>query len=134
MSRSVAENELTAEQLAEQIRKLRIADILLSTVSTLGQLAYAKLDAKELDQARLAIDGMAALLPLLEGHVEAQTVRDFNQLLANVRLAFANAAEASGSRPRTSDEEPATESQPAESEAKGDEAESEEPRTHSDET
>ena len=96
-SPSVAEEELTAEQLAEQIRKLKIADILLSTVSTLGQLAYAKLDAKELDQARLAIDAMAALLPLLEGHAESDVLRDFNQLLANVRLSFAGVVTATAS-------------------------------------
>jgi hypothetical protein len=88
----VAEPELTPEQFAEQIRQLRVADILLSTVSTLGQLTYVKLDAKQLDEARLAIDAIAALLPALEGHAEAQTLRDFNQLLANVRLSFASAA------------------------------------------
>jgi hypothetical protein len=88
----VAEPEFTPEQLAEQIRQLKVADILLSTVSTLGQLAYVKLDAKQLDEARLAIDGIAALLPALKGHTDEQTLRDFNQLLANVRLSFASAA------------------------------------------
>jgi hypothetical protein len=86
----VAEQEFTPEQLAEQIRQLKVADILLSTVSTLGQLVYVKLEAKQLDEARLAIDAIAALLPSLEGHADAQTLRDFNQLLANVRLAYAS--------------------------------------------
>jgi len=84
--------EITPEQLAEELRKLRIQDLVLSTVTTLGQLTYAKLEAKELDQARLAIDGIAALLPTLEGHVEADVLRDFRQVLANVRLAYADAA------------------------------------------
>jgi hypothetical protein len=97
----VAEDELTPEKLAEQIRLLRIEDILLSTVSTLGQLAYAKLDAKELDQAQLAIDAIAALLPALEGPVEDNVLRDFKQLLANVRLSFANTVSAGGSEPQT---------------------------------
>jgi len=88
----VGEQEFTPEQLAEQIRQLKVADILLSTVSTLGQLAYVKLEAKQLDEARLAIDGIAALLPTLEGQTDVQTLRDFNQLLANVRLSFASAA------------------------------------------
>jgi hypothetical protein len=88
----VAEPDFTPEQLAEQIKQLKVADILLSTVSTLGQLAYVKLDAKQLDEARLAIDGIAALLPALEGQTDPQTIRDFNQLLANVRLSFASAA------------------------------------------
>jgi hypothetical protein len=91
----VADDELTPEKLAEQIRQLKVADILLSTVSTLGQLTYVKLDAKQFDEARLAIDGIAALLPKLDGHTDAQTLRDFNQLLANVRLSYASATDIS---------------------------------------
>jgi hypothetical protein len=93
----VGEDELTAEKFAEQIRQLKIEDIVLSTMSTLGQLAYAKLDAKDLDQARLAIDAIAALLQTVEGRVEAQALRDFKQLLANVRLGFASMASPSSS-------------------------------------
>src|SRR5215208_6235072 len=89
-SRSVADEraEPTAEDFAEQIKQIDIAELLLSTVSTLGQLAYVKLGANERDQARLAIDGLAALLPTLEGHADEQLLRDLKQLLANVRLAF----------------------------------------------
>jgi hypothetical protein len=85
-------DEPTAEDLAEQIRRLKIEDILFSTISTLGQLAYAKLDARELDQARLAIDAIAALLQTLDERADAHVLRDFRQLLANVRLSFADAA------------------------------------------
>jgi hypothetical protein len=89
----VAELDPTPEELAaEQIRKLKIEELLLSTASTLGQLAYVKLEAKELEQARLAIDAVGALLPTLDGHVDAQMLRDFNQLLTNLRLAYASAA------------------------------------------
>ena len=87
----MADEEPTPEQLAEQIRALKISDLVLSTVSTLGQLTYVKIEANELDDARLAIDAIAALLPLLEGHADAQLVRDFNQLLANVRITYASA-------------------------------------------
>jgi hypothetical protein len=112
----------TPEELAEQIRALRIDDILLTTVTTLGQLAYAKLEAEQLDQARLAIDGIAALLPVLEGSVRPEVLRDFNQLLANVRLAFASAVSASGSEPQTP---------PAPAETKVDTAESADERDES---
>ena len=84
--------EFTPERLAEELRKLRIEDLVLSTVTTLGQLGYAKLETKDFDQARLAIDAMAALLPTLEDRADAQVLRDFKQLLANTRLAYANAA------------------------------------------
>ena len=90
----MAEGEFTPEQLAEQIKALKVSDLLLSTVSTLGQLAYVKVDANQLDEARLAIDSIAALLPSLEGHVDEQLLRDFNQMLANVRLSYASAMSA----------------------------------------
>ena len=90
----MAEPEPTGEQLAEQIRALKISDLVLSTVSTLGQLTYVKIEANELDEARLAIDAIAALLPVLDGRADAQLVRDFVQLLANVRLSYASAVSA----------------------------------------
>jgi hypothetical protein len=82
--------EPSAEQLAEQIRALKVADLLISTVATLGQLAYVKVDAKELDDARLAIDAIGALTPLLEGHADPDTLGRLRQLLADVRLSFAS--------------------------------------------
>lgn len=104
--------EPTPEQLAEQIRRLKIQDLLLSTISTLGQLAYVKLEAKELDQARLAIDAVAALLPPLEGHADEQLLRDYRQLLANLRLAFTDTVSASGSEPQAPSGAATTASEP----------------------
>jgi len=86
--------DITPEKLAEELRKLKIEDIVLSTATTLGQLAYAKLEAKDFDQARLAVDAMAALLPTLDGRVDADVLRDFKRLLANVRMAYATAVAA----------------------------------------
>ena len=88
------EAPLSAEQLAEQIKALKVPELLISTVATLGQLAYVKLEAKELDQARLAIDAVGALTPLLEGHADPEMLRQLNQLLADVRISFASAATA----------------------------------------
>jgi hypothetical protein len=98
----VADDELTPEKLAEEIRKLKIEDIVLSTVSTLGQLTYAKLDGKQFDQARLAIDAIAALLPTIEGHAGEQAVRDFKQMLANLRLAYTDAVAKESEEPAES--------------------------------
>jgi hypothetical protein len=83
--------EFSPEQLAEQIRALKVPDLLISTVATLGQLAYVKLEAKELDDARLAIDAVGALTPLLEGHADPEMLRQLKQLLADVRISFASA-------------------------------------------
>ena len=88
--------EPTPEQLIEQIRKVRVADLLVSTMSTLAQLAYVKLDPSslDLDDARLAIDALRALLPVVDGTAPAELVRDFHQVIANLQLAYADAAAA----------------------------------------
>jgi hypothetical protein len=87
--------ELKPEDLVEAIRKMKVSDLLLSTISTTAQLAYAKLepDSRDLEQARLAIEAMKALLPVLEGSVAQEVLADFNQLVANLQLAYAKAAE-----------------------------------------
>ena len=64
----MAEGELTPEQLIEQFRQMKVSDLLMSTLFTLSQLAYGKLEpsARDLDQARIAIDAMRALMPVVE--------------------------------------------------------------------
>ncbi|HET9674517.1 MAG TPA: hypothetical protein VFP31_06855 [Gaiellaceae bacterium] len=90
----MSEPELTPEQLIEQIKQLKVADLVLSTVTTLAQLAYAKLEeqSRDLDQARLAIDTIGVLLPKLEGHIPADLSRDLVSMHANLQLAYADAA------------------------------------------
>ena len=80
------------EDLAEAIRRLEIAPFLLSTVSTLASLAYGKIEEGELEQARTAIDAVGALLPVLKGQVDEELLRDFDRALANLRVAYADAA------------------------------------------
>jgi hypothetical protein len=88
------EPELTPEQLIDEIKKLRVSDLLLSTITTLAQLAYAKLEesSRELEQARLAIDSIQVLLPKLEEHVPAEVSRDLGQMVTSLQLAYAKAA------------------------------------------
>lgn len=86
--------EPTPEELLEAVRSMKVADLLLSTAATLAQLGFAKLDdsTRDLDEARLAIDGMKALLGSLEGSVPEELLRDFNQVVANLQLSYADAA------------------------------------------
>lgn len=73
---------------------MKVADLLLSTAATLAQLGFARLDesTRDLEQARLAIDGMKSLLGTLEGGaVPDDVLRDFNQVVANLQLAYAEA-------------------------------------------
>ena len=81
------------EQLQAELRRLKVADLLVQTLYSVSSLGYHRLsgEGKDLDQARLAIEAMKALLPVLEGAVSADALRDFNQVLANMQLAYASA-------------------------------------------
>jgi hypothetical protein len=87
------DREPTPEELLDAVRKMRVSDLLLSTAATLAQLGFAKLDesTRDLEQARLAIEAMKALLGALEGSVPEEVLRDFNQVVANLQLAYASA-------------------------------------------
>jgi hypothetical protein len=88
-------DELTPEELLEHIRRMKVSDLLLSTITTVAQLGYAKLDpsGRDLQQAKLAIDSLRVLVPVLEGSVPEEVLRDFTQVTANLQLAYAKAAE-----------------------------------------
>jgi hypothetical protein len=90
---SESEQELV-EQLQAELSRLKVSDLLLQTVYTISSLGYHRLSGenKDLEQARLAIEALKVLLPVLEGAVPAEAVRDFNQVLANMQLAYAAAA------------------------------------------
>jgi len=81
-------------QLEEELKKLKVTDLLVQTLYTVSSLGYRKLsaEARDLDQARLAIEALKALLPVLEGSVGEDVVRDFKQVTANLQLAYADAA------------------------------------------
>ena len=87
--------ELSPEELLDHIRRMKVSDLLLSTISTVAQLGYAKLDpaGRDLEQAKLAIESLRALVPVLEGAVPEEVLRDFNQVTANLQLAYAKAAD-----------------------------------------
>ena len=80
------------EDLMQAIREIKVGQFLLTTVSTLASLAYGKLEQGELEQAKAAIEAIRVLLPVLEGQVEADLLRDFSQALANLQIAYADAA------------------------------------------
>ncbi len=92
MSESPAEP--TAEQLVAELRKAKVSDLLLHTSSMLASLAFGKLapEVRELDQARLAIDALDALAPLLD----EGSRRDIQQVVANLKLAYADAVAPGG--------------------------------------
>ena len=91
------EQELV-EQLQAELSRLQVSDLLVQTVYTISSLGYHRLsgDNKDLDQARLAIEALKALVPVLQGTVAEEVVRDFNQVLANMQLSYADAVKEAG--------------------------------------
>jgi hypothetical protein len=91
--------EQVARELVEELRRLRMEDVLIQTLITISSIGYRRLgltpdtkDDRDLQQAKLAIDTMTAITPVLETVVPAELIRDFNQSLASLQLAYAEAA------------------------------------------
>jgi hypothetical protein len=87
-------DEELVKQLEEELKKLKVADLLVQTLYTVSSLGYRKLseEDRDLEQARLAIEALRALLPVLDGVVGDEIVRDFKQVTSNLQLAYAEAA------------------------------------------
>jgi hypothetical protein len=87
---SESQAEPTAQQVVDELRKLKVGDMLVSSASMLASLAYGKLapDLRDLDEARLAIDALRALLPL----IPEEHRRDIQEVVTNLQLAYADAA------------------------------------------
>ena len=81
------------EALQSELAKLEVSDLLLQTLYTVSSLGYHRLsgEAKDLEQSRLAIESLKALVPVLEGSIPEEALRDFQQVLANLQLAYASA-------------------------------------------
>jgi hypothetical protein len=90
--REPTEEELR-QALEEQMSRITVKDVLLQTVVTLVNLSARKLGLagegdKDLEQARLGIEGVRALVPLLPEQ-DAASVRD---ALSQLQLAYAREA------------------------------------------
>ena len=88
------------EELQSELAKLKISDLLLQTLYSVSSLSYHRLgpEGRDLEQARLGIEALRALVPVLDGSVPQEALRDFQQVLSNLQLAYASAV-AEGSEP-----------------------------------
>ena len=66
---STPSDEQLVQQLEEELKKLKVSDLLVQTLYTVSSLGYRRLSEEErdLDQARLAIEALRALLPRARG-------------------------------------------------------------------
>ena len=92
----MADEEVTQHDLLEALQQLRVSDLLVQTLSTVSSLAFHRLgeEHRDLEQVRLSIEALRALVPVLRGSVPDELVRDFEQVTANLQLAYAAAVEA----------------------------------------
>src|SRR5215210_1524474 len=97
----------------EQLKRLRVEDVIVQTLVTLVNLGARRLgltgepESRDIDQAKLAIEGARALMPLIPGD-ELGPIRD---PLSQLQMAFAREAqgvtEPPADAPQPSAEEPA---------------------------
>lgn len=92
----MAEEQISEQELLEALQQLQVSDLLVQMLSTVSSLAFHRLseENRDLDQARLAIETLRAVVPVLAEAVPPDIVRDFEQVTANLQLAYASAASA----------------------------------------
>jgi hypothetical protein len=88
----VNESQANPEQLVEELRKAKVEELVVHSASLFASLAYGKLspEARDLEQARLAIEALRALA----GVLPEEQRKDLQSVVANLQLAYADAASA----------------------------------------
>jgi hypothetical protein len=92
---SPTEHSPTEEDLLAALDKIGVGDVLVQALATSVSIGYRRVsaEARDLPQARLAIEALRALEPVLrENGVDEALVRDLEQARANLQLAYAKAA------------------------------------------
>ena len=93
----MVEDELpTEEELREALDRVGVANVLLQALTATASLGFRRVsaEARDLAQARLAIEALRALEPVLrEGGIDEALVRDLEQARMNLQLAYAKAVE-----------------------------------------
>ncbi|MDQ3380096.1 MAG: hypothetical protein M3546_07210 [Actinomycetota bacterium] len=93
----MAEGETpTEEELLAALDRIGVADVLVQALATTASIGFRRVspEARDLAQARLAIEALRALDPVLrEGGADEAVVRDLEQARTNLQLAYARAVE-----------------------------------------
>jgi hypothetical protein len=105
-----SDQEELQRRLEEQLREVRVQDLLLESVASILNLSarrIAKADERDLEQGRLGIDAVRAVLDLLEPAAREQV----REALSQVQLLYAREAREEGGEGAA--EQPDAASQPA---------------------
>jgi hypothetical protein len=94
------QEEAVDEELLKALDRIGVADVLVQALATTASIGFRRVsaEARDLAQARLAIESLRALEPVLrDGGVEETLVRDLERARANLQLAYATAVAEEGS-------------------------------------
>jgi hypothetical protein len=122
----MSDAEQTAQEAAaEFMRTVPVHDVIVSLVQTVFDVGYRRTgllggggDERDLDQTRLAIETVRALVPVLEQVLDEQSLTTLRSALAELQLAYADAVaepepapepQAGGGAEQPAKEEPAQE-------------------------
>jgi hypothetical protein len=99
-------DQTAQEAAAEFMRTVPVQDVVVSLVQTVFDVGYRRTgllggggDERDLDQTRLAVETVRALVPVLEQVLDAQSLTALRSALAELQLAYAEALEASAQAP-----------------------------------
>jgi hypothetical protein len=97
------DEDAIARELAEELRKLRVEDVLVNTLVHVSSIGYRRLgltddsrEERDLPQTALAIETMQALVPVLQDFLPGELVGGFEEQIANLQLAYAKAMQEPG--------------------------------------
>jgi hypothetical protein len=97
------DQEEIARELAEELRRLRVEDVVVNTLVHVSSIGYRRLglteesrEERDLPQTALAIETMQALVPVLEDFLPQELTASFEDQIANLQLAYAKAAKEAG--------------------------------------
>jgi hypothetical protein len=117
-----AEKEEFEKQFEEQLKSLRIQDVLVQSLVTVSAIGFRRLgltddsrEERDLAQSQLAIEAMEALAPVLEGFLPSQLSSDFKGSVSHLKIAYGRAVAERGSTGDASGETPAPSTESAES-------------------
>jgi hypothetical protein len=94
------------------------ADVILSSVHLLITVGFERTglrpgSPRDLGETEVAVEGVRALLPLLERLLPPEGVREYRQALADLQMAYAEAARPLGGAGPASPQPPRVEEEPA---------------------
>jgi hypothetical protein len=95
-------DEEIAAAMAEQLRTMRVEELVASSLQTLLAVGYQRLAGgpsarpEDIAQAQLAIEAIRGLLPVAERFIAPEGLVQFRQALAELQMGYASAARAAG--------------------------------------